>query len=95
MPQVTQVMAAWLAQPWSQTVLQQVGSMAHTELQQSESEQYGPVCASKQLRTVPSAAFSPQPAPVVEQDGLRRKGVSLVSLMASVPLVRVSAVRQR
>jgi hypothetical protein len=46
-------------------------------------------------RTVPSAAFSPQPEPVAEQDGLRRKGVSLVSLMASVPLVRVSAVRQR
>ena len=69
--------------------------MAHTALQQSESEQYGPSCCSKQLRTVPSALVSPQPVTFATHDGLRRNGVSLVALMASVPLVRVSAVRQR
>jgi len=89
LPQVTQVVDATVAQVASQISEQQVGDSWHTALQQSASEQYGPLCGWKQSRVVPSALFSPQPPPVPWQLGLRRNGVSLLAVMASGPLVRL------
>jgi hypothetical protein len=67
----------------------------HTALQQSASEQLGPVCDSKQLRVLPSWFSSPHPLTLAVQDGLRTNGESLVGVIAVGPLVRLPALRHR
>ena len=75
--------------------MQHWGRSAQTAPQQSASEQYGPVCGEKQLRCVPSGFSSPQSATFVVQSGFRKKGVSLVAVIAFGPWTSVFALRQR
>jgi hypothetical protein len=95
LPQVWHVTAAWSAQDWSHTTLQQPGSILQTALQQSASEQLGPVCDVKQLRKLPSWFVSPHPVTLAVQDGLRTNGESLVGVTAVGPFVRLPALRHR